>query len=105
MKPRPRLIHERTTRSILGCFYEVYNTLGFGFREHLYSLALERELRARGHKVVRELWVIVYYKGKILGRQRIDMVVDDKVIVENKADYILRSGPGGNSTTTCTPRS
>ena len=53
MEPRPRLLHEQISRSIIGCFYEVYNTLGFGFREHLYSLALERELRARGHKVAR----------------------------------------------------
>ncbi len=92
MDSRPRLIHERITRSIIGSFYEVYNTLGFGFREHLYSLALERELRARGHKVVRELWVVVFYKGQVLGRQRIDMLVDGKVIVENKAEYRLRFG-------------
>jgi len=92
MQQRRRLIHERTTRSIIGGFYEVYNTLGFGFREHIYSTALERELRARGHEVAREVWVTVYYKGELLGRQRIDMIVDDKVIVENKADYRLRYG-------------
>lgn len=92
MQQRKRLIHERITRSIIGAFYEVYNTLGFGFREYLYSLALELELRARGHNVAREVWVIVVYKGVSLGRQRIDMVVDGKVIVENKAEHRLRFG-------------
>ena len=48
------LIEERLTRSIIGAFYAVYRTLGFGFLEHVYVMALERELRARGHQVARE---------------------------------------------------
>lgn len=38
---------EALTDSIIGAFFEVYNTLGFGFLEHIYKAALERELRAR----------------------------------------------------------
>ena len=45
------LIHEELTRSVIGAFYEVYNTLGFGFKEYIHSLVLERELRSRGHRV------------------------------------------------------
>jgi GxxExxY protein len=78
---RQPLIHERLTHSIIAAFYEVYNTLGFGFFEQVYSKAMEFELRARGHKVGREVWVPVYYKGSPLSRQRVDMLVDDKVIV------------------------
>ena len=62
-------IQEELTRSVIGAFYEVYNTLVFGFKEHIYSLALERELRSRGHRVGREVSVIVFYKGDELGRQ------------------------------------
>ena len=54
---RKTLIHELLTRSIIGAFYEVYNTLGFGFFEHIYSKAMEVELGARGHQVGREVWV------------------------------------------------
>ena len=36
---------ERLTYSIIGAFYEVYNTIGFGLLEHLYVMALELELR------------------------------------------------------------
>ena len=88
MQRRP-LIHEPLTRSIIAAFYEVYNTLGFGFLEEVYSSAMEVELRARGHKVGREVWVPVYYKGSPVNRQRVDMLVDEKVIVENKSTVRL----------------
>ena len=91
MRRRP-LIHEKLTRSVIGAFYEVYNTLGFGFSEHLYMVALEYELRERGHEVRREIPVNVYYKGLRLGRQRIDMVVDATLVVEGKAGFDLRLG-------------
>ena len=86
------LIHEELTRSVIGAFYEVYNTLGFGFKEHIYSLALERELRSRGHRVGREVSVIVFYKGDELGRQRIDLIVDETLVVEIKSTFDLRHG-------------
>jgi GxxExxY protein len=79
------LFEQTLTRSVIGAFFEVYNNLGFGFIEHLYVMALERELRARGHKVAREVWTRVAYKGEELGIQRIDMIVDDKLVVEVKA--------------------
>jgi GxxExxY protein len=89
---RQPLLHEQITRSIIGAFYEVYNTLGFGFLERIYSRALEIELRARGHTVNREVWVPVYYKtGELLGRHRLDMVVDEKVITENKSTLFIPS--------------
>lgn len=82
---RRDLIEETLTRSVIGAFFEVYNNLGFGFLEHLYVMALERELLARGHRVAREVWVRVTYKGEELGIQRVDMIVDEKVVVETKA--------------------
>jgi len=79
------LIEEALTRSIIGAFYTVYRVLGFGFLEHIYSAAMERELIRRGHRVAREVLVPVYYLGDLIGYQRLDMLVDDRVIVENKA--------------------
>ena len=74
------LIEEDRTRSIIGAFFEVYNTLGFGFLESLYAAALVIELRSRGHRVEREVGVRVTYKGHVLGHQRVDLIVDGKVI-------------------------
>lgn len=53
--------------------------------ESAYINALAYELTLRGHKVDREVSVPVYYKDKLVARQRLDMVVDDRVIVESKA--------------------
>ena len=82
---RTALFDEALTHSVIGAFFEVYNTLGFGFLEQLYARALEKELASRGHQVKREFAVSVQYKGELLGHQRLDMVVNDKVIVEIKA--------------------
>ncbi|MDP9177097.1 MAG: GxxExxY protein, partial [Gemmatimonadota bacterium] len=84
-----QLVEQELTKSIIGAFYEVYNTLGFGFLEHTYVMALERELRARGHHVAREASVRIMYKGEELSYQRLDMIVDGKVIVETKSTLEL----------------
>ena len=34
---RRHLVEEKLTRSLIGAFYDVYNTLGFGFLEHIYK--------------------------------------------------------------------
>ena len=85
-----RALHEEAlSHAVIGAFFEVHNTLGFGFLEHLYAAALERELLARGHHVARELGVRVCYKGQELGSQRLDMVVDERLVVEIKATHEL----------------
>ena len=53
------LLEERLAHSVIGAFYQVYDALGFGFLEHVYAMALEQELRERGHAVGREEYVPV----------------------------------------------
>src|ERR1051325_6644617 len=79
------MLHEELTGSVIGSFFDVHRALGFGFREYIYALALERDLRAKGHRVEREVPVMIYYRGEPLAAQTIDMVVDQKLIVEIKA--------------------
>jgi GxxExxY protein len=83
------LLHEDLTHSVIGAFFEVYNTLSHGYLESLYLAALERELRMRGHRVARELSVRVMYEGQEIGMQRLDTVVDDVLVVEAKSTRIL----------------
>lgn len=47
---RRDLIEGELTKEVIGAFFDVYNHLGFGFLEHLYVIAMERELVARGHR-------------------------------------------------------
>ena len=90
---RIELIHEGLTRSVIGAFFEVSRTLGFGFLEHVYVASLTRELHDRGHEVGREVSVPVLYKGEEVTRQRLDMIVDGKLIVEIKSTRILHEVP------------
>jgi len=87
--PNETLLHDSISRSIIGAFYEVYNALGFGFLEHVYVSALDNELRERGHAVSREFGVNVLYKNRVIAVQRLDMVVDDRVVVEIKSSRTL----------------
>lgn len=85
------LADEAITHSIIGGFYAVYNALGYGFVERVYTAALERELAARGHRVAREVNIPIHYGGAIVAYQRLDMLVDDRVVVENKVvDHLER---------------
>jgi GxxExxY protein len=81
------LIEKDLVYSVVGAGFEVYNELHFGFREHVYQLALERELLARGHQVGREVNVRIFYKGLELTTDRMDMIVDERLIVEIKATH------------------
>lgn len=83
------LLEQETTSHIIGAFFDVYNTLGFGFLEHVYAEALERELIERARTVQQEVVVSVWYKGTILSTQRVDMIVDDRVLVEIKSTEVL----------------
>jgi GxxExxY protein len=83
------LHHESLSRSIIGGFFEVYNELNYGFREHIYVNALEKELVRRGHVVARELGTRVWCRNECVGSQRLDIVIDDKIILEVKATLVL----------------
>jgi GxxExxY protein len=78
-------LQEATSHSVIGVFFEAYNALGHGFLEHVYAMALERELLERGHSVAREFAARVMYKGHELALQRLDMVVDGCLVVEIKS--------------------
>ncbi len=84
-----KLIEAPITESIIGAFYTVHRTLGFGFLESIYSAAMEKELARRGHRVAREVLASVYYQGELIGHQLLDLLVDDRVVVENKASKLL----------------
>ena len=84
------LIAEELTDSVIGSFFDVYNELGFGYRELIYGMALQRDLVAKGHRVDREVAVMVYFRGEPLARQTLDIIVDDRLIVEIKSTARLQ---------------
>lgn len=74
------------TYEIRGAIYDVYKELGPGLLESVYEEALCYELEQRGLKVERQKQVPLVYKGNVLKTElRLDLIVEDKVIVELKS--------------------
>jgi GxxExxY protein len=79
------LEQEELTGKIIGAAIQVHRTLGPGFVEAIYEKALVLELKKRGIKVACEVHVPVCYEGVVVGRHRLDLLVEDQIIVELKA--------------------
>jgi len=79
------MILQEKTSIILKCFYKVYNTMGFGFLEKVYENALFLELTKSGLKCRRQVPIIVFYEGEVVGNYFADILVDDDIIIELKA--------------------
>lgn len=74
------------SHQIIGAAIEVHRTLGPGLLESIYEAALEMELGERALKVRRQVELPVSYKGRLLdGGYRIDLIVEELVIIEIKA--------------------
>ena len=82
-EPNPEL--NRITNEILGAAIEVHRRIGPGFPELVYAKALAIEFTLRGIPFQAEVWIDVVYKGEVVGRGRMDFLVEEKVIVEIKA--------------------
>ena len=76
---------DNLTHKIIGCAYQVYNQLGFGFLEKIYKKALVFELEKNNLKVEEEKPLKVYYDDQIIGDFYLDLFVEDSVIVELKS--------------------
>ncbi|HLO45606.1 MAG TPA: GxxExxY protein [Leadbetterella sp.] len=71
---------------IMNAAIEVHNALGPGLLESVYEKCLKHELISRGHFVSSQILVPIDYKGINLEAElRIDLLVDDLVVVEVKA--------------------
>jgi GxxExxY protein len=82
---RPAIVEKDLSNVIVGCFFDVYNELGYGFVELIYARALDIALRGRGLLVDREYPIAVAFRGQQIGFHRIDMLVERRVIVELKS--------------------
>lgn len=80
----PREI-EDVAREVIGGAIEVHRELGPGLIERVYEEALAHELRSRSLDVRTQVEISVPYKDIVIGGQRLDMVVNDAVVVELKA--------------------
>jgi GxxExxY protein len=91
--PRHRDIEDdrlnAVTSKIIGAAIEVHRILGPGLLESMYETALCIELEVRGLTVARQVLVPAYYRGRLLGNYRVDLVVADLVVVEVKCVVVV----------------
>lgn len=64
---------------------DVHSALGPGLLERLYEQAFVHELECQGLRVASQVPITIRYKALELQGQRLDLVVEDLVVVENKA--------------------
>jgi len=69
----------------MNVMFEVHNQLGPGFTEDIYENAVVHELETRKIPFKKQQIVHVYYKEKLVGDYRLDLVVADEIILELKA--------------------
>ena len=77
--------NEDLTSQIIGCAYQVYNTMGFGFLESVYEKCMLIELKKAGLRVDSQRPITVHYEGEVVGEFVADLVVEDEVIIELKS--------------------
>ena len=77
------------TEKIIGCAYQVYNTLGAGFLESVYEQSLLIELRETGLIAEGQVRLDVYYREQPVGSFFADIIVEGVIIVELKAIDML----------------
>ena len=85
MKPGKGLEHETLTEKIIGCAIEVHKRLGPGFLESIYENALIIELQRQKLHIEQQREVIIKYDSVEVGRHRLDLIVDNTIVVELKA--------------------
>lgn len=85
------MLHEKITQKIIHAFYQVYNSLGYGFLEKVYENAMVIELLKMGFEIQRQKMINVYYEQKNIDDYYADLIVDNLVIVELKASESLCS--------------
>lgn len=82
-EPSPQL--DNLVRRVIGAAIEVHKELGPGFLESTYESALAIELELQGIQYSRQHSIGLSYKGHVLGEGRLDLLVENQLIVELKA--------------------
>jgi len=78
-------VEKAITEKIIGCAIEVHRQLGPGLLEGTYEAAMCIELTTAGLRHVRQPIFPVIYKNQVIGEYRLDLIVDDAVVVEIKS--------------------
>jgi GxxExxY protein len=78
------LLYPELSYLIIGCAFDVYNSIGSGYHEKYYQKALIEAFKEKGIAFKTEIQFPIRYKSKIIGSKRLDFLIDGKIVVELK---------------------
>lgn len=84
------LLYEDLTQKVIGTCFEVSRELGIGFVEGVYESAMVVALAQKGIQIEAQVPLKVKFRGVIVGEFFVDILVENKLIVELKAVSALR---------------
>lgn len=79
-------LYKDLTQTIIGAAFKIYKILGYGFLEKVYENALIVELKSKGIDLKNQYPIDVYYKEQNVGNYLADILAEEKVIIELKAE-------------------
>ena len=80
------------TEKVIGCAMKVHSAIGPGFPEKIYQRCLILELKSMGIKCESEIEKDIFYTGIKVGSRRLDLFIENKVLIELKAISEIDSG-------------
>jgi GxxExxY protein len=85
------VLYPELSYQIMRAVFEVHNQLGPGFTEDIYETALALEFKSNGIAFEQQKPTEIHYKGQFVGIYRMDMVIEQKIILELKAVAAINS--------------
>jgi GxxExxY protein len=79
------LKYSSITEKVIGCAMRVHSHFGVGFPEVIYKRSLIIELEKLNLRYNSEAEKDIYYAGTFIGKRRLDLIIEDKILIELKA--------------------
>jgi GxxExxY protein len=79
-----KVLYKELSYEIVGILFEAYNELGYGHQEKYYEKAIARCLEEKSIKYKRQVPYDIKFKNELIGRNFLDFLVDDKIVLELK---------------------
>jgi len=79
-----KVIYKELSYKIVGCLFDVYNELGYGYQEKYYEKALAEGFKQAGLNYQEQLHIPLTFKDLKIGDYFLDFLVEDKIVVELK---------------------
>lgn len=87
---KDKLVYPELSYKIVGCLFNVFNSVGPNHRESYYQKAVAIELKSAGLDFVEQYQVYLEYRHEKIGKNFLDFNIENKVILELKSGHFIR---------------